>query len=67
MNNIDDLIKTLRDLKSKNVDVPEDLVIEILKVEASFCEDRHEAIKRIEKLVDDYLEKENGKVEKCLD
>ena len=60
-NNIDELIYTIKKLsKNKFSDLPEDLIIKIIKIENEYIDDRIEANKRIEMVVEIYLNKKRG-------
>lgn len=53
---VDDLLRTLEKLREEEYpSIPEELVQEIVEIENDFVEDRNEAQRRIDDLVDSYL------------
>ena len=59
--NENELITTIQELRrEKFPDLPEELVTEVLKVEAEYVEDRNEAFSRISRLIEHYLDPDGG-------
>ncbi len=58
---VEDILSTVEEIRSKKYpDIPEELVKQIIEVEAEYLEQRSEAAKRISKLIGDHVGEREG-------